>query len=158
MTPESAPEPHPNHIRSAPPITPPITPQSQGFYDGLSFHSVVKRLANQFGCPFSRDPKDERAGSGTAPAGSHFMNYCTGDDWERVNGNCTRAPPRAPPRAAPRAAPRAPHEPQPDPTRAPPVPHPKHHVGRHPTNCAIERYSNPRPLAFPTGCEPPRHH
>ena len=41
-----------------------------GFYDGLHFHRVIKDFMVQFGCPFSRDPSDPRAGTGNAPEGT----------------------------------------------------------------------------------------
>ena len=40
-----------------------------GFYDGLHFHRVIKRFMVQFGCPYSRDPQDPRAGTGDGPDG-----------------------------------------------------------------------------------------
>ena len=40
-----------------------------GFYDGLHFHRVIKDFMCQFGCPHSRDPQSERAGTGNAPHG-----------------------------------------------------------------------------------------
>jgi len=41
-----------------------------GFYDGLHFHRVINGFMVQFGCPFSRDPKSSRAGTGDGPDGS----------------------------------------------------------------------------------------
>src|SRR3954468_12850055 len=35
-----------------------------GFYDGLHFHRVINGFMLQFGCPYSRDPKSQRAGTG----------------------------------------------------------------------------------------------
>ena len=40
-----------------------------GFYDGLHFHRVIKSFMLQFGCPYSKDPKDRRAGTGGPPWG-----------------------------------------------------------------------------------------
>src|SRR3979409_1484010 len=42
---------------------------SSGFYDGLHFHRVIKNFMLQFGCPYSKDPKDRRAGTGGPPWG-----------------------------------------------------------------------------------------
>jgi cyclophilin family peptidyl-prolyl cis-trans isomerase len=41
-----------------------------GFYDGLHFHRVINRFMLQFGCPHSKDPKSNRAGTGDGPDGT----------------------------------------------------------------------------------------
>ena len=41
-----------------------------GFYDGLHFHRVIKGFMAQFGCPHSRDPQSQRAGTGDGPDGT----------------------------------------------------------------------------------------
>jgi cyclophilin family peptidyl-prolyl cis-trans isomerase len=41
-----------------------------GFYDGLHFHRVISGFMCQFGCPYSRDPKSPRAGTGDGPDGT----------------------------------------------------------------------------------------
>ncbi|EYF04500.1 peptidylprolyl isomerase [Chondromyces apiculatus] len=41
-----------------------------GFYDGLHFHRVINQFMLQFGCPHSRDPKSDRAGTGDSPKGT----------------------------------------------------------------------------------------
>ncbi|MEE8407973.1 MAG: peptidylprolyl isomerase [Myxococcota bacterium] len=40
------------------------------FYDGLHFHRVIKGFMLQFGCPYSRDPKSSRCGTGGPPHGT----------------------------------------------------------------------------------------
>ena len=41
-----------------------------GFYDGLHFHRVINKFMIQFGCPHSRDPNSQRAGTGNGPDGT----------------------------------------------------------------------------------------
>lgn len=41
-----------------------------GFYDGLHFHRVIKNFMIQFGCPHSKDPNSNRAGTGGPPHGT----------------------------------------------------------------------------------------
>jgi cyclophilin family peptidyl-prolyl cis-trans isomerase len=41
-----------------------------GFYDGLHFHRVIQGFMCQFGCPYSKDPKSPRAGTGDGPKGT----------------------------------------------------------------------------------------
>lgn len=54
----------------------PITAQNfiklakSGFYDGLHFHRVIDKFMAQFGCPYSKDPQDPRAGTGDGPDGT----------------------------------------------------------------------------------------
>jgi cyclophilin family peptidyl-prolyl cis-trans isomerase len=54
----------------------PITAQNfidlanSGFYNGLHFHRVIKGFMCQFGCPHSKDPNSNRAGTGGPPHGT----------------------------------------------------------------------------------------
>lgn len=54
----------------------PVTAQNfldlakSGFYNGLHFHRVIKGFMIQFGCPHSKDPNSNRAGTGGPPHGT----------------------------------------------------------------------------------------
>ncbi len=41
-----------------------------GFYNGLHFHRVIPDFMLQFGCEFSKNPNDPRAGTGSSPLGN----------------------------------------------------------------------------------------
>ncbi len=41
-----------------------------GFYDGLHFHRIINDFMIQFGCPHSKDPNSNRAGTGGPPHGT----------------------------------------------------------------------------------------
>jgi len=43
-----------------------------GFYNGVHFHRVIPNFMNQFGCPYARDPKSPRAGTGGPADGTSF--------------------------------------------------------------------------------------
>ena len=58
---------------------------NSGFYNGLHFHRVIPDFMDQFGCPYSKDPKSRRAGTGGPPDGS-FKNLVTGGTETRSNG------------------------------------------------------------------------
>ena len=58
---------------------------NSGFYNGLHFHRVIPEFMDQFGCPFSKDPKSNRAGTGGPPDGT-FKNLVTGATESRSNG------------------------------------------------------------------------
>ena len=50
-----------------------------------SFHRVIPDFMDQFGCPYSKDPKSRRAGTGGPPDGS-FKNLVTGATETRSGG------------------------------------------------------------------------
>ena len=58
---------------------------NSGFYNGLHFHRVIPNFMDQFGCPYSKDPKSRRAGTGNPPDGS-FKNLKTNGTETRSNG------------------------------------------------------------------------
>jgi len=50
-----------------------------------SFHRVIPDFMDQFGCPYSKDPKSQRAGTGGPPDGT-FKNLVSGATETRSNG------------------------------------------------------------------------
>merc|ERR1719191_2418301 len=58
----------------------------KGFYNGLHFHRVIPGFMNQFGCPYSKDPKSRRAGTGGPAAKSEFINLVTNTKVKRNQG------------------------------------------------------------------------
>jgi len=47
---------------------------NEGFYDGLTFHRVIANFMLQFGCPYSKDPKSGRAGTGGPTGGTSYSS------------------------------------------------------------------------------------
>lgn len=45
----------------------------KGFYDGLHFHRVIDGFMLQFGCPFSKDAKSSRSGTGGPAPNTTFV-------------------------------------------------------------------------------------
>mmetsp|Transcript_109004 Transcript_109004/g.198561 ORF Transcript_109004/g.198561 Transcript_109004/m.198561 type:complete len:189 (+) Transcript_109004:99-665(+) len=56
-----------------------------GFYNGVHFHRVIPDFMAQFGCPYAKDPKSRRAGTG-GPKDGTFQNLKTGATEKRFNG------------------------------------------------------------------------
>merc|ERR1711991_1053326 len=75
-----------------------------GFYDGLHFHRVIDSFMCQFGCPHSRDPNSQVAGTGGPKGGTTFMAMNgkeikrdapdQGDQGDRAVSTFTRYAPR----------------------------------------------------------------
>jgi cyclophilin family peptidyl-prolyl cis-trans isomerase len=47
-----------------------LTLARQGYYDGLHFHRVIEDFMIQFGCPYSKDPRSPKCGTGGPPSGN----------------------------------------------------------------------------------------
>ena len=60
-----------------------------GFYEGIHFHRIIPGFMNQFGCPYAKDPKSGRAGTG-GPDDGKYPNYATGTVEKRFNGGCIK--------------------------------------------------------------------
>eukprot|EP00929_Paragymnodinium_shiwhaense_P110712 TRINITY_DN77911_c0_g1_i1.p1 TRINITY_DN77911_c0_g1~~TRINITY_DN77911_c0_g1_i1.p1 ORF type:complete len:189 (+),score=30.12 TRINITY_DN77911_c0_g1_i1:75-641(+) len=56
-----------------------------GFYSGIHFHRVIPDFMDQFGCPYARDPRSSKAGTGGPPDGQ-FTNLKTGQPVRRSGG------------------------------------------------------------------------
>merc|ERR1712106_731448 len=58
---------------------------NSGFYNGLHFHRVIPDFMDQFGCPYAKDPKSGKAGTG-GPSDGTYKNLKTGDTCTRSGG------------------------------------------------------------------------
>eukprot|EP00301_Raphidiophrys_heterophryoidea_P026140 c8951_g1_i1.p1 GENE.c8951_g1_i1~~c8951_g1_i1.p1 ORF type:complete len:204 (+),score=52.88 c8951_g1_i1:42-614(+) len=58
---------------------------NNGFYDGLHMHRVIDGFMLQFGCPFSKDPKSRRSGTGGPNPKTSYKNLKTGATVNRLN-------------------------------------------------------------------------
>merc|ERR1719199_936796 len=56
-----------------------------GYYNGIHFHRVIPNFMAQFGCPYAKDAKSSRAGTGGPPDGT-FKNLKTGATEKRSGG------------------------------------------------------------------------
>merc|ERR1712194_556725 len=61
-----------------------------GFYNGLHFHRVIPSFMNQFGCPYAKDPKSNRAGTGGPAPGSKYKILPGGETVSRNNEGCIK--------------------------------------------------------------------
>lgn len=68
-----------------------ISLAKDGFYDGLHFHRVIEGFMVQFGCPYSRDPQDPRAGTGGPPSGNIADEHPPGAKFSNDPGTLSMA-------------------------------------------------------------------
>ena len=62
-----------------------------GFYDGLHFHRVINNFMIQFGCEYSKDPMDRRAGTGNSPLGNVKDEHPRGAELSNEPGTLSMA-------------------------------------------------------------------
>jgi len=62
----------------------------RGFYNDVHFHRVIPEFMNQFGCPYAKDPKAPKAGTGGPSPSTSFQNLKTSTKLTRTDKGCVR--------------------------------------------------------------------
>merc|ERR1719476_34292 len=55
-----------------------------GYYNGVHFHRVIPNFMAQFGCPYAKDPRSPRAGTGGPEDGTSFKILAGSDEGQEV--------------------------------------------------------------------------